>query len=72
MLYAIYYEHYDSLSQDIISTNNQNGETKIYLDEEFENFKTEYKNVIDKQEQAIAFLTEQLAMLMNQLDSTNN
>ena len=32
----------------------------------------DYKSVIDKQEQAIAFLTEQLAMLMSQLDSTNN
>lgn len=32
----------------------------------------DYKSVIDKQEQAIAYLTEQLAILMNQLDSTDN
>ncbi len=50
LLYAIYYEYYDSLAQDIISTNNQNGDNKIYLDEEFENFKTEYKDIIDKLE----------------------
>lgn len=50
LLYAIYYEYYDSLAQDIINTNNQNGDEKIYLDEEYEKFKNEYKDIIDKLE----------------------
>ncbi len=50
LLYAIYYDYFDSLSKDIINSNNQNDGNKIYLDEEFEKFETEYKNITEKLE----------------------
>lgn len=36
------------------------------------NANKDLENVVSQQEQAIAYLTEQLAKLMNQLDNTNN
>ena len=53
LLYAIYYDYYNESAQDVIKTNNQNGENKIYLDEVFEKFKQDYENATDKLEEDV-------------------
>lgn len=53
LLYTIYYDYYDSSAKDIIAAGNVNGENKIYLEEAFEKFKTDYENATNKLEQNI-------------------
>lgn len=55
LLYAIYYDYFDSASKDIIKNNNEdeNG-NKVYLDEEFEKFKEEYAEVTSELEKNVA------------------
>lgn len=53
LLYAIYYDYYNESAQDVIKTDNQNGENKIYLDEVFEKFKQDYENATDKLEEDV-------------------
>ena len=55
LLYAIYYDYFDSASKDIIKNNNEdeNG-NKVYLDEEFEKFKEEYAEITSELEKNVA------------------
>lgn len=50
LLYAIYYEYYDSLSKEIINGNNENNGDKVYLDEDFDKFKEDYAAIVGKLE----------------------
>lgn len=50
LLYAIYYEYYDSLSKEIINGDNENNGDKVYLDEDFEKFKEDYAAIVGKLE----------------------
>ena len=54
LLYAIYYDYFDSASKDIIENNNEdeNG-NKVYLDEEFEKFKEEYAEITSELEKDV-------------------
>lgn len=54
LLYAIYYDYFDSASKDIIKNNNEdeNG-NKVYLDEEFEKFKEEYAKITSELEKDV-------------------
>ena len=54
LLYAIYYDYFDSASKDIIKNNNEdeNG-NKVYLDEEFEKFKEEYAEITSELEKDV-------------------
>ncbi|MBQ4103974.1 MAG: hypothetical protein IJC90_05880 [Clostridia bacterium] len=55
LLYAIYYDYFDSASKDIIKNNNEDeNDNKVYLDEEFEKFKEEYAEITSELEKNVA------------------